>query len=610
MDLSSLLKSTFGYSSFRPPQQEIIEHVISGKSAFVLMPTGGGKSLCYQIPALVRQGTAIVVSPLLALMRDQVQALCQNGVRAAELNSSLSLDQRKKVLHSLFSDQLDLLYVSPERLLSEGFLDLLSEKVNVALFAIDEAHCVSQWGHDFRPEYLKLSALRERFSSVPLIALTATADNPTRREIVEKLGIKDAATFCNGFDRPNISYRIVPKNSVKKQITDFISSEGKSEAGIIYCLSRATTEQLAEYLCDQGFKALPYHAGLPPRIRERNQKRFIEEEGIIIVATIAFGMGIDKPNVRFVIHANLPKNVESYYQETGRAGRDGLPAAAVLFYGLSDLVRLHRMIDEGEADENRKRIERLKLSSLVGLAETTRCRRQVLLEYFGEDYQIACMNCDTCLLPVEEWDASEAAQKALSAVYRTGQRFGQKHLIDILCGKVTEKITSFGHDNIPTFGVGSELSEKQWSSVFRQLVAGGFLRTDFENFGGLKFTPLSREVLQGKKPIFLRKDPALSAQKKQTRIEKKKKNILSMEGSSEELFQLLRSRRLELAKEFGVPPYVIFHDKTLVEIATKLPTSLSELADIQGIGESKLERYGQEIVSIVKDFKLLATLSS
>jgi len=596
----TVLKKTFGYKEFRSQQQAIIEHVIGGGSTFVLMPTGGGKSLCYQIPAILRNGVAVVISPLIALMHDQVQALRQNGVRVAELNSSLSYQDREKVTSDLVAGSLDLVYVSPERLLSDGFMDFLHEKVKISLFAIDEAHCVSQWGHDFRPEYLQLSIIRESYPDIPIMALTATADKPTRREIIEKLGLQDARVFADGFDRPNIQYRITPKSNPGKQIIDFISSEFSGEAGIVYCLSRAKTEQLAERLEGEGLKALPYHAGLPPALRSKNQHTFLQEEGVIMVATIAFGMGIDKPNVRFVIHADLPKSIESYYQETGRAGRDGLPATALMFYGMADLVRLRRMINEGEATEARKRLEHIKLSSLVGLAETTSCRRKVLLEYFGEEHESSCGNCDTCLFPVEQWDGTIVAQKALSAVFRTGQMFGQKHLTDVLCGKDTEKVQQFQHSKLPTFGVGSEISEREWSSVFRQLVAASFLEVD-EQYGGLKLTEKSRALLSGEQKIMFRKDPSLTTKRKKK--ETVPPAIRALDSASEALFQLLRARRLELAKKNGVPPYVIFHDKTLVEIATTFPTTPDELRQIQGIGDSKLERYGDEVLSVISDFQ-------
>jgi len=600
MTLLATLEKTFGYKEFRSQQEAIIQHVIDGGSTFVLMPTGGGKSLCYQIPAIMRDGVAIIISPLIALMHDQVQALRENGVKVAELNSSLSYQERMQVTQDLTQGKLDILYVSPERLMSEGFFDFLLEKVKVSLFAIDEAHCVSQWGHDFRPEYLQLSIIREKCPDVPIMALTATADKPTRREIIEKLGLQDAQIFADGFDRPNIQYRISPKANPTKQIVDFIKSEFDGEAGIVYCLSRAKTEQLAEKLESEGLKALPYHAGLPAAMRSRNQKTFIQEEGVIIVATIAFGMGIDKPNVRFVIHADLPKSIESYYQETGRAGRDGLPATAFLFYGMSDIVRLRRMIDEGEASEARKRLERIKLSSLVGLAETTSCRRKVLLEYFGEKLDTPCGNCDTCLYPVEQWDGTVPAQKALSAVFRTGQMFGQKHLTDVLCGKETEKVLQFQHNQLSTFGVGSDVSGREWSSIFRQLVAASYLEVD-EEYGGLKLTEKSRAILNGKQTIMFRKD--ISVKSKQKKKEVATSAVRALDSSSEEIFQRLRARRLELAKANGVPPYVIFHDKTLIEIATTLPQTPQELRQIQGIGDSKLERYGAEILQVISSFQ-------
>jgi len=600
VNAGEILQKTFGYSSFKSHQEAIIEHVVEGKSAFVLMPTGGGKSLCYQIPAILRSGTAIVISPLIALMHDQVQALRENGVKAAELNSGLNFKERQSVEEDLLSGKLDLLYVSPERIFSDGFIELLQEKARPALFAIDEAHCVSQWGHDFRPEYLQLSRLLEKFPDVPVMALTATADRPTRKEILEKLGLQKAKVFVEGFDRPNIQYRIALKQNPKKQIYDFISSEYSDEAGIVYCLSRARTEEYAEWLKEQGVRALPYHAGLNAATRTKHQRIFVQEEGVVMVATIAFGMGIDKPNVRFVVHADLPKSIESYYQETGRAGRDGLASTALLLYGLADLVQLRRMIDQGEAPDNRKRIERMKLSSLVGLCETTRCRRQVLLEYFGEELSNGCKNCDTCLSPTEVWDGTVVAQKALSVVYRTGQRFGQKHLIDVLSGTESDKVKQFSHQKLPTFGVGSDITQREWNSVFRQLVAGGFLEVDYEGYGGLRLTPTSKALLKGEETIEFRKDLHVAKSKKKK--ESKRSTVRSLDPASEDLFQKLRAERARLAKENGVPPYVIFHDKTLVEMAVERPKSLERLLEVQGVGEAKLERYGEEMLKVLESY--------
>ncbi|MEY6433917.1 DNA helicase RecQ, partial [Thioalkalicoccus limnaeus] len=488
-----VLRRVFGYPSFRGAQQEIVEHVTAGGDALVLMPTGGGKSLCYQIPALLRPGTAIVVSPLIALMQDQVDALRQLGVRASFLNSSLPPDEQGRVERALLAGELDLLYVAPERLLTERFLGLI-ERLRIALFAIDEAHCVSQWGHDFRPEYIQLNRLHERWPAVPRIALTATADAPTRREIVARLGLAGAAQFVSSFDRPNIRYRILEKREPRRQLLDFLRREHPSDAGIIYCLSRRKVEETAAFLKDQGFAVRPYHAGLSGEQRRAHQAEFLRGEGLIICATIAFGMGIDKPDVRFVAHMDLPKSIEAYYQETGRAGRDGLPADAWLAYGLSDVVALRRFIEGSAAEERFKRVELHKLNALIGLCEATECRRQVLLRYFGETLEQPCGNCDTCLSPVATWDGTTAAQKAMSCIYRTGQRFGAGYLTDVLLGKDSERVRRFGHDRISTFGIGKDLSADQWRSVYRQLVALGLIEVEIDGHGGLRLTPASRPV--------------------------------------------------------------------------------------------------------------------
>ncbi|HYC01656.1 MAG TPA: DNA helicase RecQ, partial [Azospirillaceae bacterium] len=500
-----ILKNVFGYSAFRGQQQEIVEHVIRGGDALVLMPTGGGKSLCYQIPALARPGVAIVVSPLIALMRDQVDALRQVGVKAAYLNSSLEWREAQEVERACERGELDLLYVAPERLVTPRFLELL-ERSRLSLIAIDEAHCVSQWGHDFRPEYLQLSILHERFPLVPRIALTATADAQTRADMVSRLALSEARQFVSSFDRPNITYRIVPKDSERKQLLEFIRRHHPEDAGIVYCMSRAKVEDVANWLAEQGLDALPYHAGLPVEVRQGNQDRFIKGEGVVMVATIAFGMGIDKPNVRFVAHLDVPRSLEAYYQETGRAGRDGLPADAILFYGMADVVQLRQMMDQSEASATYKRTERQKLDALLGFCETPRCRRQVLLTYFGEEGHAPCGNCDTCFEPVETYDGTLPAQKALSAVYRTGQRFGVGHLVDVLRGLATEKVTKFHHDKLKTFGVGSDLSKGEWSGVFRQLVAFGYLTADPEGHGGLILTDQARPVLKGEETVRLRKE--------------------------------------------------------------------------------------------------------
>ncbi|HEY7986140.1 MAG TPA: DNA helicase RecQ, partial [Methylophilaceae bacterium] len=511
-----LLHDIFGYTAFRDAQQAIVEHVSAGGDALVLMPTGGGKSLCYQLPALLRDGVAIVVSPLIALMQNQVEALQQLGVRAAFLNSSLDAEAAREVTGQLTRGELKILYVAPERLLMPNFLGLLEQvqsSPGIALFAIDEAHCVSQWGHDFRPEYRQLTVLHERFPAVPRIALTATADAPTRGEILERLALEEARQFVSSFDRPNIKYRVTQKANARQQLETFLEAEHPNDAGIVYCLSRKKVEETAEWLKTGGWDALPYHAGLDAETRNANQRRFLREEGVIMVATVAFGMGIDKPNVRFVAHLDLPKSMEGYYQETGRAGRDGLPADAWMTYGLGDVVSMRQMLDSGDAPEERKRVERQKLDALLGFCESTACRHQTLLRYFGEEHPGDCGQCDNCLQPVDTWDATQAAQMALSCVYRTGQRFGVVHLIDVLLGKNTEKIQQFNHQVLSTFGVGQGLAQAQWSSVFRQLVAGGFLESDIQLYGGLKLTEAARPVLRGEQDIWLRRDAEVSSRK-------------------------------------------------------------------------------------------------
>ena len=589
-----LLQSIFGYNHFRDNQLDIIEHLIAGNDAMVLMPTGGGKSLCFQIPAIARPGVGIVVSPLIALMQDQVDALLQLGVKAAFLNSSLDSNEAWRVEQRLLNGDLDLLYVAPERLLMPRFLQLL-ERTTLALFAIDEAHCVSQWGHDFRPEYVQLSVLHERFPDVPRIALTATADDPTRREIIERLNLGDARQFVASFDRPNIRYRIVQKQSPREQLLNFLTTEHKGDAGIIYCLSRRKVEETAEWLMQKGVTALPYHAGLPAALRQQNQQRFIREEGVIVVATVAFGMGIDKPNVRFVAHLDLPKSMEGYYQETGRAGRDGLAANAWLAYGLNDVITMRKMLDNSEADEQHKRLERRRLDALLGFCETAVCRRQVILNYFGEMYDGACNNCDNCLTPVATFDGQVAAQKALSCVYRTGQRFGVKHLVDVLTGKINPQIERYNHDKVSTFGIGQEFTQPQWHSIYRQLIAANLLLVDMSSFGSLRLTEKSHPLLRGEQTIALRQDPEKT---------KKTKTLLKREqrytDTPEDAFwQALKNRRLELAKQQGVPPYIIFHDSTLIEIHQRKPRNLADFATISGVGQSKLTRYAEAFIAVV-----------
>ncbi len=600
-----ILNRVFGYASFRGAQAAVVEQVLAGGDALVLMPTGGGKSLCYQIPALLRPGTGIVVSPLIALMQDQVDALRQLGVRAAFLNSSLAGNEQARVERALMAGELDLLYVAPERLLTERFLDLLG-RVPVALFAIDEAHCVSQWGHDFRPEYIQLNLLHERWPQIPRIALTATADAPTRREIVARLKLEEAAQFVSSFDRPNIRYRVTEKQNPRRQLIAFLREEHPGDAGIVYCLSRRRVEETAEFLCSQGLKALPYHAGLPAETRRVHQAEFLRGEGVVVVATIAFGMGIDKPDVRFVAHLDLPKSLEAYYQETGRAGRDGLPADAWMAYGIADVAMLRKLIEGSEAEEQFKRVELHKLNALLGFCETTQCRRQVMLNYFGEPLHRPCGNCDTCLSPVASWDGTEAAQKAMSCIYRTDQRFGVNYLIDVLLGKDQERVRRFGHDRISTFGIGKDLTADQWKSVYRQLVAAGLVAVDIDDYGALKLTEQSRPVLRGERRLSLRRDPEKPARERaasKVRAEGRaaRSDMAPLDPESMALLERLRALRRELAQEQGVPPYVIFNDATLREMVTYRPRSVDELVRIAGIGAVKLERYGTDFLGALAE---------
>lgn len=602
-----VLNRTFGYQEFRPPQDQIIQTLLNGEDAFVLMPTGGGKSLCYQIPALVRNGIGIVISPLIALMQDQVDALTQAGIRAACMNSSMSSEHNAHTEQLALNGQLDIIYLAPERLTLQRTLEWLSQ-CQLSLFAIDEAHCVSQWGHDFRSDYLQLSLLQQHFPSIPRVALTATADAKTREEIVFRLGLQNAKTFMSGFDRPNIQYRITQKNNPKAQLLNFLQSEHQNHAGIVYCLSRKKVDSTALWLKEQGINALPYHAGLDKTVRQVNQQTFLREDSIVMVATIAFGMGIDKPDVRFVAHLDLPKSIEAYYQETGRAGRDGQPATAWMAYGLEDVIKLKQMMANSEGDEQFKRIEQQKLNAMLGLAELTDCRRKMLINYFGDQlsnhYQDPqhCGNCDNCITPVETWDATEAARKALSCVFRTEQRFGAVHLINVLRGKSSEKIKQFNHQSISTFGIGTDLSDGQWRSVFRQLVAHGYLNVNYD-YGQLSLNETSRSLLQGKETLTLRLDSFESNKKGNGKYGTHKTSSnkdFEIPEQDQELWQALRDCRTQLARAQGIAPFMIFHDATLKSMLQSKPNNQHEFAEISGVGQKKLEQYGPAFLTVLE----------
>ena len=607
MDDSALnyLQNTFGYSEFRLQQREIIDTLINADDAIVLMPTGGGKSLCYQIPSLVRHGTGIIVSPLIALMHDQVIALRQLGIKAAYLNSTLDAATARQTEADLIGGKLDMLYVAPERLNTRSFLHLL-QQTQISLFAIDEAHCVSQWGHDFRPDYIQLSILHEQFPDIPRIALTATADKATRKEIRLRLQLEHAREFISSFDRPNICYRIAEsQGNARTSLLRFIQNEHENDSGIVYCLSRKKVESTAQWLTEKGFKALPYHAGLPAPVREQNQQRFLNEDAVIIVATIAFGMGIDKPDVRYVAHLNLPKSMEAYYQETGRAGRDGRPADAWMAYGLQDVITLKQMMATSTAAEQFKRAEHQKLETMLGFTEITSCRRQSLLHYFGEALDAPCGNCDNCLTPVETWDATVAAQKALSCVHRTDQRFGVNYLVDVLTGKETDRIRQFGHDALNVYGLGKEYEASQWRTIFRQLISRNLLAVDIEGHGSLRLTEICRSVLRGEETLLLRKE---SKRSKTSR--KGRKSFNTDNASNNALWEALRECRKKLADENNVPPFVIFHDATLSEMMERRPENRQQLLNISGVGETKLEKYADAFLEVISKHKDNETLDT
>ena len=591
----TILKQTYGYGQFRGQQAEIIDYVNRGGSAFVLMPTGSGKSLCYQIPALCRDGVGVIISPLIALMQDQITALEQLGISAGAINSGMPYGEVLRVRQKLENNQLDLLYVAPERLVMEEFLEIL-DQVNIALFAIDEAHCVSQWGHDFRPDYTALSLLANRFKEIPRIALTATADQATRKDIVDRLKLAEGKTFIGGFDRPNIHYSILERNNPKKQVYDFIRNHHAGDSGIIYCISRKKVEDMAEWLLGKNINALPYHAGLTPEVRSRNQDRFLREDNIVIVATIAFGMGIDKPDVRYVAHMNIPKSIEAYYQETGRAGRDGLPSNAYMIYGMDDAAMQRNWIENSEAPDIQKRIEHQKLNALLGLCEAAICRRQILLEYFDDTCK-PCGNCDTCDTKPETFDGTIPAQMALSAVFRTGQRFGMVYVVDVLMGKEDERIRRFGHDRQSTFGIGDKLNKNEWQNIFRQLVSQNLLMVDVNEHNGIKITEKGFLFLKKKESINFRK---LTEKQKARKGKTSRKAKVELDNNLDQtLYENLKSARQQMAKKRRVPAYVIFHDKTLIELAKTKPQSFEEMLDISGIGEAKLKKFGQTLLDVI-----------